>query len=560
MSNEFAKLELHEGEALMKLAATYPTLSEVVEEQIQNALDSGATNIQVRLNQKTRHIAIRDNGRGASTEKFNQALHSVGKTIKKSTDLGQFGLGLISPLGKCEYSTFTSCPNPNTNGFREWTFKTADLKKQKRDVELPVKDRVELIFSPEQTGKRSGAVVWWRTEVAIFKYTTDKYLSAITLQGLADSILDKYTEKMSKLGTTIRITFIDKKGKESETVVKATSFAGKRIPEHVEHEPDSGDVIFRMYVAKKRDRERGRVNIRFGVIGNDFRFNFSNFARSTARELLNEEILDAMRSGILEGEILGQRVQLTEKRTCFRQSDALVGFCICIQNWFENVGKDYFDIVKQERQEQRYQDLGVEALSRLEKMLLGDPNTSHLLETIKSGVQTGNIDDKRRALPGSRVGTDKDPSLTSKVGGGKKSNGSSGEADPHKRHNADATPFTVKGPSGKQRKIVKGNNTGLTFVHDDLGASSKLWEFDIENGILYFNITHPNWVQCDKRDWMIVSLMENIAFQALALHSMPDKDFHMVQRQCLDTYTDALVAWISSGGGMRTGHRKKAKT
>ena len=74
-----------------------------------------------------------------------------------------------------------------------------------------------------------------------------------------------------------------------------------------------------------------------------------------------------------------------------------------------------------------------------------------------------------------------------------------------------------------------------------MAGSEKLWELDSENGILHFNIRHPDWVECDKSDRRICQLQETIAIQALALELMPLETRELV-RMFIDHTTSPLVS------------------
>ena len=133
-------VRFHQGAALMRMADTYPTLLDVILEQVQNALDINvrARKIWIEISYKARHCIVRDNGLGASEVEFNPALQSICEPDQKArfaksgdNPLGQFSIGLISPLGKCVRCTFTSCRTPKLDDFIEWTFVSKELAEQR---------------------------------------------------------------------------------------------------------------------------------------------------------------------------------------------------------------------------------------------------------------------------------------------------------------------------------------------------------------------------------------------------------------------------------------------
>ena len=143
----------NQGRALCKIAGEYPTLYESIMEAVQNAIDANATEINIVLNRKSQHLAIRDNGDGVTMQEFEVALSKVCESVKERGKLGQFGIGLISPLGKCKYFTFISSPSrARTEGYVEWKFVTDDIRAQALNVTVPHRQRVDLVSKAISSG------------------------------------------------------------------------------------------------------------------------------------------------------------------------------------------------------------------------------------------------------------------------------------------------------------------------------------------------------------------------------------------------------------------------
>src|SRR3989344_3180360 len=171
----------HEGEALLKLAGYYPRILDILLEEVQNCLDKGAEKIMIGINQKTRAISIGDDGEGVSQFEFERALTSVSSSIKKKDKLGRFGLGLISPLGKCVKFLFTSTTRKESRGYREWSFVTDDLRAQDKISGIPMRTRPDLQFVRGESYSTKGTTcVPWRTQVRIENYTPDRQINRVT--------------------------------------------------------------------------------------------------------------------------------------------------------------------------------------------------------------------------------------------------------------------------------------------------------------------------------------------------------------------------------------------
>ena len=115
-----AKLGGAWGGMLLRAAQHYPTVHAVVLEAVQNACDPDvrAKEIWININQRDRSVTITDNGCGITEEQFLDRLATVSVQHRKGNEAtGKYGLGLISPLGKCKRFFFTSCPSPLTAGY-----------------------------------------------------------------------------------------------------------------------------------------------------------------------------------------------------------------------------------------------------------------------------------------------------------------------------------------------------------------------------------------------------------------------------------------------------------
>ncbi len=551
-------INCHVGGVLHNLARFYPNLASVIDELIQNALDADASRIQLKVNLKTRFIAIRDNGKGISQIAFEKKVsQSIGRSIKSASDLGQFGIGFISPVGKCKKFEVTSCPSPKRKDYTAWTFK---VDNRASDVKVGWEKRKDLHFAPDQSHARSGQNVWWRTEIAIHEFIKDKTLSDVTLAGITDSATSRFSGKMEKLGTKLRVDFIDRSGKEEISEVSAKNFSGNKLPEKSFIRESSGKVIVRMYLATRRGA--GRINIRFGEADNPYRFPFTNFASSTAKDLLSKEVMGALKSGVFEGEILGEKVKLTPQRTCFVRDDALIDLCIAIEEWFEDQGREFLDEERRERQEERYQEVGIKALGRIEQLMKDSDGGADLRAALRK-FTFGTAGEGHTKLGG--PGQQKKKSKATGGSNKKKTSGnkpSSPLRKPPEKEQEDNPHLTSQGPKGSHRNRVRGKSFGLQFAYDELPDSPNLWELEQEEGIIVFNTMHPDWVALDKKgdsDWRLCSLMEIVTLHVLSLLSMPDESWRQHQRLYSDEVIKHSVSWLLFGGGMPLSRSAKKK-
>lgn len=522
-----SRVDFHMGEALHRVASSYATIIAVVFEQVQNAIDANAHIISVVINRKTRHIAIRDDGDGVSVSSFEAALRQVCLTQKTSGKLGRFGIGLISPIGKCDYSTFTSF-DTTLGQYIEWTFRSNDIRKQERDVTIPMKTRNDLVFlkGKQMATPRGTTTVMWRTEVNILQYTEDKYISRIDdIDYLADAIFEQFGSKMRRANIMLNLKFIDEKGNiEVRENLRPKQFTGRALQNIVLNEKSVGKVFFQLYLAPKTTKgQTGKVLV--GEADNDFRFPMTTFVK-TAEGLLSPEAGEALCSGIFEGEILGEGVTLHVSRKSFEKDDALVGFCSAIETWYQKHGAKYLEDVKEARREQRYQELGLESLREIEQLLMHNPAFADLRKVIDS-FKLGTVGKGHVVPPEERVkGPQEEKSLTTVKPSKPKHPDTPSDSDrpnklpdtEHEQHK----PFTVAGPRGSRRTLVKHGSFGLQFSHIPMDGSSDLWTLDTREGILRLNMHHPVFVMCETSNRKIKQLQETVAIHALMLETLPD--------------------------------------
>lgn len=521
-----SSLGLHMGEALCRIASTYPTILDVILEQVQNAIDANAKSISVVLNRKTRHVAIRDDGDGVSVSSLDSALQKICRTQKQQDKLGRFGIGLISPLDKCHSFTFTSCPK-GSKEYTEWKFVTEEIREQDKNIDLVRKSRPDIFFLADKSksGPKGKTSVMWKTEVNIYKYSDDKTISRITsIDSLAESILERFGHAMRRNKVVLNLKFVNENGEnEVREGIRAKQFTGRPLAEVTLQNDDAGKVTFRLFMAVKTTKgQLGKVSV--GEQSNDYRFPFNLMARA-AEGLLSDEARQALLSGFFEGEIFAEKVELHATRKAFKKDDAFVGMCIAIDTWFETYGIQHLEKVKGENRDERYQELGLRSLREIEEMfnLPAFEVYRSVIASFKLGtVGQGHTPRQNKAV----VGKQDEPALSTKGTHGVQSNQGDGSGGSQIADSdiPEHLPFTVAGPRGTKRTLVRNSDSaGLQISHIPMDGSSRLWELDSRQGILHFNINHPIWVACDVSDRKIMQLQETVAINALMLEVVPDE-------------------------------------
>jgi hypothetical protein len=548
-----SKVTFHVGGALHNLARWYPTLAEVISELFQNAIDAKATKIKMRLRLGRRFLSVWDNGEGMGHDDFRERIiKGVGHTFKSREELGQFGLGFVAPIGKCEHHIVRSSSEEDPCYF-EARF---DIDEHDSDPDIPSEDRPELVFSPDRTNSGSGNHVWWRTNVEIHNFQKDSSMLDITLQQIVDNIQTSFSHKMQKQKTEIEIELTDLDGTVHKTIVKGGTFFGQKLPEKKYDTADAGKVTISMYLAKKSKKKKA-INIRFGEAENDYRFSFQNFAKSAAYELLSKEVREALISGIFEGEMVAEKVSLSVRRRSFEQNDAMIDFCSCIETWFQDQGKDYVQDEKKRQRDARYQEIGLKVIDRMNDFFETDMG-----KKLSEGFQKfrkGSAGAGHAPTRGKQVQPKK--SLTKKVdppeGGDKKPKTDDPKPEPKKT--LDIKHLSSTGPKGQKRKVVTRGSYGLQYDYESRPGSDKLWRLDQEYGCLVFNIMHPDWVALDDvgiSDYRLQALMELVTIEALTILTS-DPSVQVYLRQYSDDVVACQVQWLKMGGSNPRIRRKK---
>jgi len=540
-------IQFNKGQALLHLASMYPTMLEVLLELVQNAIDTDvqANQVWIKINYGTGFISVKDNGKGTSISHFNEALATVANQGRKGENsLGRFGIGNMSPLGKCQKWTFTSCPHPQVDMFTQWVFNSKDLIHSAENLRVPIVKMETLTSNRNQGGGRTH--VEWRTEVAMHNISKDKLINSIPIDTLVGSIQDRFPAVMRRNNVRISIEIVHRDGSvEKRQNVSAPRFTGRPLPEIVLNSPVAGQITFRLFaVNASRRKQKPAPHVLFGMVGNDFRFPAHLFVRY-AEELIGDDLSGALTGGLFEGEIVAERVTLQANRKAFAKNDALTDLIVHLSLWWDEHGSKYATEAREARQEQRLQDLGVRSMQVLEQLIKSGQN-SPLVEALryfKAAPQRASV-----GMPTQGVGDGVVQTSTSTSGTGAPPSGEGGTRSGGSRHDPR---HSVQGPTGKPRVAAKSAQLGLQFVHESLD-SPDLWKLDPNTATLIFNIRHPLWSLCDdKGDTAVMKLQEIIAIEALTLQTMSDS-VRMAAREHHIRAMPSIVHWLLLGDRTRT--------
>lgn len=519
------RVSLFEGIVLCRVADTYPHLHDCLMEYVQNAIDSDAKRIRLKIDLEERFFEIVDDGEGASKQKVDLALSQVGRSLKKPGKYGKYGIGMVSALGseggKCESFTFTSCSEDDPLGvYRQWTFVTKHIQKM-REVDIPFIERTDLEYHPDpesvpsRSRPKDKALVWWRTQVRVKGIVKDRVVSSLNVDDLVHDISIKYGEEIRKRQIDLTVRFTSALGKtEVERQVVASEFTGEPLEEFMDSTPTSGRMICQLHLARNTSKGRNG-EVLFSVMGDPYRLTFSQFVKCTS-DIIGDDVesVRALGSGIFEGLVTCEKILLQPNRKSFVQNDALLDMCCSIVRWYKAVGEKYVLEVRSKEKETRWQALGLRSI-KFVKALLKLPEYSDIL----SKMQLGNIGIGHKKLR--KVGEDDQNVLALQGGAG----GSKEEGEDPKTRDRDEPkdekdghhPVTVAGPRGRPRVSVRDSSTGIEFRYVEFESTLVPFEFVLKTGTLNFNVRHPFWSQCSELDTSLMRYQEAVVQMALAL-------------------------------------------
>lgn len=503
------KMNGHIGNSLGYIVSTYPTLISVILELVQNSLDSGSKEVSVIVDYSKRTVRVRDDGSGISVSKFTEAIQSVCSSMKDKSKLGQFGIGLLSPLGKCKDFWVTSIAKGQNAVYNRWFF---DSKKILNSFEWPVIPHSELrntIYSRTGGASKNYEVYNFRTEVSIQDFRNDRTMTDMSAIDLQRMINSRFSEAMRILDVEIHIVIKFADGKKENLSFKAAKFTGEKMKPVIYGNEKTGQTYFEMYIAPKTASGRkGEVSV--GIKDDLFRISVKDFSK-TIIDYASAETISVLNSGNFEGFIVSDACTLHQNRKEFEGDDYLVNMVIHLDEWVKNHAQPLLVSMKDSKRDEWLQAVGSLAISSLEGRLKNMPHLLNVIKGFKMGlVKTRlkeNGQDYKSKIPSSPISYIKGKGQTAAPGTG----------------SSEVTKLTVAGPNGQRRRLVSGSATGLQFVYEELPGNDHHWEFDSTNGILVFNMRSDIWEKVERSgDRNMVMYQEYIGMKALEMQLVPD--------------------------------------
>lgn len=564
--SKVSKLGVHVGNMLMRAASEYNSLHKTVLEGVQNAIDAKASVVFVGFDLQDRISVIADNGLGVSVDKFEAAMMAIGQSqkVRQRDALGKFGIGLISPLDKCQYFEFISRPG-RRKPINAWVFARKRIEESVSEPDIPMisleeMPTLEATFEPE--AKKLGAT--WNTVVRMHGITTDRTVSRLTIEKLADDIKARFGDAMRAKNTVCHLFIRDASGTLHRVKVEPFVYTGEPVegsPFVIEGDRTgkAGRITIELLRAVQQGGKRnGQIKVSESK-GAVFGVKLSDFLAQVRRDLGydTKNSFEELASGYFEGLIRADGLELNVKRDsdrgAFEVTDGLFDFVVALDSWYDTVGRQFYHGERDRARDDRYRDLTKHSLQEVQAILESRSDFQEYIQGIRENVEAGLIGQGHGEKPSQESDTDRTTRIkrkgTSRPAGGKRITCPPGDGG---TRDGDM-PFGQVDRSGRRRAVVRNDSVGLWIEVTEFELSNDLWRFDAATGKLLFNCSNHVWAELDGassetrrqyHDQWIVHLQKWVITQVLAMLQLPAErreDFAELSRGSARLYADLII-------------------
>ena len=510
----------HIGASVQRMVEHYAQNEAACGELVQNAIDvafGGAKHIAFVIDFDKDSVIYYDNGIGLPLNVLHSAINSIGMSSKKNDKYGKYGIGMTAFLSICERFYMTTAPSGEQYMKVEFDsarlFGTATGK-----LPFPTSVAKEVFHDDKKTpgSAKWSSTVWWRTRVEVLGLTKDKVKRAFDLTSFRETIQTAYSQKMSMLGTSIKVEVVES-GVRKEMTFSAKLYEGKPLPAWSVEQGAAGKVQVNFYLAPIG--YKGNLRMGFGSSDNPSRVPIQKLFLSPFMQNLDQMTRDALKSGMFQGEVICDGLVMKVDRANFERNEAQEDLTLVLDKWYQEVGKKYFEDEKRKRLAGRYQKIGLEAIGQLGDIL--ETEGSSPFASLFARATYGTIGKGHTAPPKSTVVPGPGMMAKAYVDKGKREGGDSqkgGSCTSGGFEKPAHSPNVVIGPDGSVRKVVKGHSTGFHILVEDIGR--KLWSFDPQALCLKINPTHPLFEEVEKSDSKLRDLYVAIALTSFRIASL----------------------------------------
>lgn len=463
------KVGVHIGGALRAIAKHYSDPLSAIGEFIQNSLDEYASHIRTEIDHDKRRIRVYDNGKGAHFLDIEKKFTNFCQTLKSHDPeaIGRFGIGLSGGLELAE--EFTLITKPATDSKQQFIrySMSREIWTENEPRLLPVVEGQEFSLGE------------WSTAVVLKKVEESKLRALSDPAAIAAYIGDQYGAIINKRKVKVEVHVARRKYVGEETV-KVSEFPGVREKAITQGTP-RGPVTFEMWRTVRPARNPKIIVEHQGK--------FSFLLRNIS-DLWNT-IEDALGAGYFQGRIKVNFCTLHHNRKGFLLDHDMVTFSQAVETYVNEHVRPVIDKLKREHVLERNAEIIRECVDDFEKFLSDMPDL--LPEGLRGFVTKGHTGTKEKPTTlenylGEIRGRNDEK---------KRKNPAEQSGEPHREY--DISHPSVEDPRGKQRRIIRGQK-GITIRQEEASPESGIdWRTRYENGVIYFNISNPDWIYASDR-------------------------------------------------------------
>lgn len=500
-----AEVGVHLGNILMDhLADKYPSLVLTLLEGVQNAIDASATKVMIFVDQRERTMFMLDNGEGVEETRFNKAIRTIGQTIKSSKKLGRYGIGVISPINKCDRFYFIS--KGDARGYVGWPFIATAIRQATTQLKIqPILMTEPPAIPTVLATALLGYQMTWQTMLIMEKIVEDKVIALVDLDELTERIVGSLGHRMKQNNVTCRVVIIREDGTVEERDIKPRTYTGKSLGVFELYGEKCGFVTLELYqvplTAGKRHRE-GIVSVSEAVKIYPLpwpqvrqQLQPTSWVKEFKADLT--PVMDALSSGIVEGLVLVDNIRIDTSRKYFHNDEPLQDLLFVLQDWYVKGGYSLFDEEQAIERDRHQRQLAGEMLEELDGWARGGGEWGDLMGVYRTNVALGRVGEGHSEVD-SPVGRDEHLSTRRGRGGAGKTREASESTSRTKgeprgpRGSYKDTPVGVLG-KGTRRTMVRHDSTGLWIDVVDFTLGTQLFSFDRTKGELLFNSGNEVW-------------------------------------------------------------------
>ena len=220
-----------------------------------------------------------------------------------------------------------------------------------------------------------------------------------------------------------------------------------------------------------------------------------------------------------------------------------------IEKWCKEHGKKHYDEIREQREDERMQKAGLESMRNVAVLL------KQFAPYFEFAIKKGTVGDEH-AEPAATKLAGKQKEKSKSVEGEAQTLSGTGHTGSDTRGGEASgahRPFTVTGPKGKRRTVVRDDSLGLQLSHMAMEDTDEPWVFEPDIGRVTINTLHPDWEKCegDERKW---KQYQEVVLLTVGLRQTHPADIPILDRQAYES-TSMLARLICTSPSFGA-HRK----